>query len=187
MPPRTVFQKEEIIKAAFNLIAETGIEGLSARKIARRLGSSVMPVYSTFASMDALILDVKKYAESVLDEYTSKKYDSRLTLSVGTGFCLFARDHKNIFRFLMMDASFKKEYAGELLSTAFEKISLDERFTRMSPESIRELIDSLWLIAFGLASMIALGLIEDPDEETLMDRLAKTGTPIVASAIGGNP
>jgi|GEM_PF-5552282 len=52
MPPKTRFRKEEIVDAAFAIAREKGFEEISARNVAKRLGSSVAPIYVNFANIE---------------------------------------------------------------------------------------------------------------------------------------
>jgi AcrR family transcriptional regulator len=48
MPPKVQFSKEQILDTAFELVAEAGMAALSVRALAKRLGSSVAPIYVNF-------------------------------------------------------------------------------------------------------------------------------------------
>ena len=54
MPPKTIFLREDVINAAFELVKKSGFRDFTARKIAEELNSSTAPVYSCFNSMDEL-------------------------------------------------------------------------------------------------------------------------------------
>ena len=52
MPPKAKFSKEEIIKAAVNLVRTEGAQALTARALGTKLGVSSSPVFTFFQSMD---------------------------------------------------------------------------------------------------------------------------------------
>ena len=52
MPPKPKFSKEEIIAAALDLVRAKGMEGLTARELGQRLGSSARPIFTVFSSME---------------------------------------------------------------------------------------------------------------------------------------
>lgn len=54
MPPKPRYTPDRILDAALAVTRESGIEAVTARNVAARLGSSTGPVSSSFASMDAL-------------------------------------------------------------------------------------------------------------------------------------
>ncbi len=51
--------REHILKAATELIATTGLSGLSAREVARRIGYSPGTIYNVFVNLDDLILTIE--------------------------------------------------------------------------------------------------------------------------------
>lgn len=55
MAPKTKFKKEQIVDAAFEIARTEGLEGITIRKVAERLGSSIAPIYVNFKDVDELI------------------------------------------------------------------------------------------------------------------------------------
>ena len=54
MPSSKKTTKEDIIKASFGILKEQGIEKVTARDIAKKLNSSVQPIFYQFKNMDDL-------------------------------------------------------------------------------------------------------------------------------------
>ena len=52
MPPRKRIFREDILKAAVQLVQEEGTAALSVRNIARTLRCSTQPIYSEFENME---------------------------------------------------------------------------------------------------------------------------------------
>ncbi len=52
MVRKSVFSREEIIQAGFDLVDKQGLEQLTARNVAEEIGSSTAPVYSNFNNME---------------------------------------------------------------------------------------------------------------------------------------
>ncbi len=50
-----IYSKEMILEKAFNYCSKNGLEALSVRRLAKEIGSSVMPLYDTFDSKKGLI------------------------------------------------------------------------------------------------------------------------------------
>lgn len=53
-PRNTLFSKEEIIEAAFELVRKQGWQGFSVQAVAKTIGSSTMPIYSHFQNVREL-------------------------------------------------------------------------------------------------------------------------------------
>ena len=54
MPRKTQFSAEDVILAAYELVREKGLAGLSAPAVANKMGCSTMPIYSHFKNMQVL-------------------------------------------------------------------------------------------------------------------------------------
>ena len=54
MPPKPKFGKAEIINAGLTIAKNEGLDQVTARSIAKTLGSSVCPVFSYFDNMEHL-------------------------------------------------------------------------------------------------------------------------------------
>ena len=52
MPPKVKYEKSQIIDAAVQLVRESGLENLTARRLASKLGCSVCPIFTVFKSME---------------------------------------------------------------------------------------------------------------------------------------
>lgn len=44
MPPKAKYTRDEIIAIAYELVREQGVEALTAREVAKRLGTSPSPI-----------------------------------------------------------------------------------------------------------------------------------------------
>ena len=66
MPPKAVFNRDDIITTAFEIVKKSGFRDFSTRKIADELHSSTAPVYSYFSSMDDLRSEVLERAEKLV-------------------------------------------------------------------------------------------------------------------------
>ena len=58
MPPKPKFSKEEIVNNALLLVSEKGVQKLTARDLAERLGSSPRPIFTIFNNMDEVLKEV---------------------------------------------------------------------------------------------------------------------------------
>ena len=91
MPPKAKFTREEIIQAGLDIIREHGIESLTARSLATKLGSSARPIFTVFQSMEEVQEEVKKSAKSLYAKYVKKGLEQELAFKgVGTQYILFA-------------------------------------------------------------------------------------------------
>ena len=69
MPPKAKYSREEIVKVAFQMTREKGIESVGAREIGKKLGTSSSPVFSAFKNMEELQSEVRCLALKNFEEY----------------------------------------------------------------------------------------------------------------------
>ena len=58
MPPKFKFTKAEMIKAALELVREGGMDALTARALAKKLGCSAKPIFGLFQNMQEVQQEV---------------------------------------------------------------------------------------------------------------------------------
>lgn len=54
MPPKVKVEKDDILKAAIEIVRDNGAGSLNARAVADKLSCSTQPIFSNYASMDEL-------------------------------------------------------------------------------------------------------------------------------------
>ena len=84
MPPSVRIRREEILRAAFELVREEGAEALNVRAVAKRIGCSTQPVMYHFHS----VAELKKEVYIISDEYHTRYLTQQTEPSlhaVGTG------------------------------------------------------------------------------------------------------
>lgn len=183
MPPKVLFNKEEVIQAAFDFVREEGLKKLSARKIARKLKSSTAPVYSQFSSMKELKLEVLRKAKDLLLQYTRESYTERVFLNIGTGYVLFAREHRELFRALFLGRDVSRDVVENFKDIIREDMLKDPRFVAMPANDRDVLLQQMWIFTHGLAALVCVSLVEDDSNEHIIDTLLEVGTTVIAAAL----
>ena len=103
MPPKAKFTKEQIANAALKLIRENGPEALTARTLAKELGSSACPIFTVFNNMDEVLNETKKQAKALYAKYIQKGLsEDKAFKGVGTQYIQFAKDEPKLFQLLFM-------------------------------------------------------------------------------------
>ena len=72
MPPKVKVTKEEIVRAALDLVRQSGAAALNARAVANRLGCSTQPVFSNYATMEELRQDVLQAADGCYQKHIAE-------------------------------------------------------------------------------------------------------------------
>lgn len=181
MPPKTVYSREDVIEAGYDLLAAQGLQGISARAVARRLGCSTAPVYSHFNSMDELVRAVLLRAKDHLHRYSTEPYTDGIFLNIGVGIANFARDHAPLFRALFMESDAYRDIVEQFRSDMLQQMRKDERLRDLSLTQCDTLLTHMSIFTHGLAAMICVGLMEETDQESIIAALRAVGGAVLGA------
>lgn len=168
MPPKTRVEKEDIVKAAAELVRESGADSINARAVAAKLGVSTQPIFSNYSSMEELKADVLKYAHTVYCGYlergmTSGEYP--VYKASGMAYIQFAKEERELFKLLFM-----RDRTGEKITQNDEEvkpiIDIIMKNLGISVEEATMFHIEMWVYVHGIAAMIATAYLEW-DRETI--------------------
>ena len=169
MTQKTFFTREAIVEAAFAITREAGWQAVTARSVAKKMGSSTMPIYSSMSSMDEIEAEVRAKAEALLLEYQARDFGGEGSLNMAIGYVTFARDERRLFRFLYIDRPLHATGARgpRPLTTA------EQFMTGTAPVALADQVPTAledprilksWIFTHGLASLLSGGVLELADE-----------------------
>jgi len=182
MPPKTVFTKDDVIQAAFEIVQEQGIQALTAREVARKLKSSTAPVYSNFESMKLLERAVLQRSSDLQLEYMTRPYSELAFLNMGIGYARFAREQCPLFRAMYLEKGEYKDLMYEFEKSMQKQMNTDNRFDILTQEERNSLLDKMWTFTHGMATMICVGLSEDNSDEYITNTLRDVGRAVIGAA-----
>ncbi|MEM6460432.1 MAG: TetR/AcrR family transcriptional regulator [Pseudomonadota bacterium] len=180
--------KPALIQAGLDILEEEGLEGLSMRAIAARVGVSHTAPKNHFDGLHGLLSAIaaegfrRHAAEMQKDVEDAPPGRERLDAAC-VGYIKFAREHGAMFR-LMFSPRFNKKAEEEELATAaassygvLRGIAEGLNWQRPGPELSPELEAMrtelmLWVFVHGYASLVNEGQMPaDPDGKPLFDVL----------------
>lgn len=190
MPPKFKFTKEEIIEASLNMVRESGIESITARSLAEKLGSSSKPVFSLFNNMDEVLLETVNAVRNIYNQYIIKGLSSEMPFKgVGMQYILFAKNEPNFFKLLFMSNTGN---ASDVLSTLpsiddnYNEILLSvQKLYSLSESDSKKLYKHLWIYTHGIASLIATDVCSFTAEE-ISGMVTEVFKSILINLKGGN-
>ena len=171
MPPKPKYTKEEITKAAFEIIKKDGLSALTARDLGAYLGTSSRPIFTYFQSMEELKLAARELALDEFREYISdyREYTPAFK-RIGMMIVSYGINKPELFKLLFMqEHKEKKGFMATLgdLGDIYEVcIGLIKKDYGMSDEHARLIFDQMWTMAYGLGVMCATGVCDLSEEET---------------------
>ena len=162
MPPKVKITKEDIVNGAVEIVRQGGAQAINARTVAGVLNCSTQPVFSNFATMDALRLAVVEKAYSLYQEYAAseeKKGDYPAYKANGMAYIRFAKEEKELFKLLYM-----RDRTGEGETPEAEDYdkmeSMVHQNTGLVGEQAKLFHLEMWAYVHGVATMFATGYLD---------------------------
>ena len=160
MPPQVKITKDEIIKTTVDLVRANGEAAINARAIATALNCSTQPIFSNFTSMEELEKATRSaayevYLKFINNELESGKYPQYKSL--GMAYIRFAREEKELFKFLFMCDRTGLDTAP---SYDFEEaVELIMKANGISKENATLMHLEMWSCVHGVAVMFATSFL----------------------------
>jgi AcrR family transcriptional regulator len=178
---RRLFDRDDIVAAAFSLLRREGWKAVSVRAVARELGASTMPLYSHVHSAEELEQELRREGRRLLQSYQRAPYTEDPLLDMAFGYIRFARDEGALFRFLFQESVEVElpESFAKMRQHLQEEFSAEsggnELLQRLSPAAQEELIRNSWIYTHGLASLVNSGTLGHCTDAELLDYLRSSG------------
>jgi AcrR family transcriptional regulator len=184
MPPKTQFTKEQIIEAAFEIARSEGLEAITIRKVAQKLGSSIAPIYVNFQHVDELVQAVVYKTFAIGQQLLAEQDTGDPFLDLGVASLRFAREYSQLFRDLVLKTNrFMSNYDQEMGPMLIEHMKKDPNLSGFSDEELKQILLKMRIFQLGLSVMIANGLLpEDFDEEKSIQILEATARDVITAA-----
>ncbi len=157
MPPKTKFDKEAVIKAAFDVAKEKGFSGITARSVADRLNSSVAPIYVNFATIDDLVEAVVRRVFAISEELLAKQKSESIFENIGKASLAFAREYPVFFRELSIKPNPYRASYETIEKAMVESLAEDEAMRDWTLEERKRLFLKVRVFHMGLSAMVANG------------------------------
>jgi AcrR family transcriptional regulator len=160
MPRKQQFTTEDVVTAAFELVRDKGLAGLSAPAVAEKMSASTMPIYSHFKNMQALEDEVVKKAWKMVDQYQSNEYTGDIWIDQAIGYIRFAREENNLFKCILDGRN--RELKLKMNRRQWENLTkaLDDydAFKDLDDEKVLRVRYARVMISHGIATAAKIGL-----------------------------
>lgn len=166
-----------LVQAGLELLREDGLDGLSLRTVAQRVGVSRSAPYAHFADKRALLRAIsasgfRDLANAMEALNIGDQRPRDLIISYGEAYVQFALDNPNLYRLMISslepkpDAAVSDDTRGDLVIEATRPFALlSEEFSRMVKDAARAeiLSQGAWSAVHGLASLMGEKLFTPPE------------------------
>ncbi|MBU5484445.1 TetR/AcrR family transcriptional regulator [Clostridium sp. MSJ-11] len=154
MPPKNKFLKEEIIEAAFQIAKEEGMDGITIRKIATKLGSSIAPIYVNFKDVEELKGEVISKISQISNEIILKQDTGDKFLNIGIASVKFAKEYSVIFKDLIVRSNiYMESYDSQVMHNIIEAMKEDEELKIFTEEELKDILMKMRVFQVGLCIM----------------------------------
>lgn len=184
MGPKIKFAKDQIIDAAFEIAKIEGIDNITMRKIADKLGSSVAPIYVNFKNLDELMEAVIVRIISVSQQLLSEESQGDPFLDMGRASLRFAMEYSVLFRDLVLkDNYYMKDYDEKMLPELIKEMQKDPELEGFAVDELKTILLKMRVFQLGLSVMAANGLFSKECKiQDLMDILSSAANDVILSA-----
>ena len=170
MPPKPKFTKEEIVRAALEIVSQKGAEALTAKELGEALGTSARPIFTVFAGMKEVQDEVRNAAMRRFEGFAKQKLpDMPLFKQVGMQMVLFGAREPKLYQLLFMrenrNAVSFDDVFGELGPTAETCIGLIRKEYGMSESAAKLLFENVWIYTFGVGALCATRVCRFSEEK----------------------
>ena len=183
MPPKQQYTREDILDAAFTLMREEGLPGLSVRKIAERLHCSTAPVYTYCRDMVEVREAVMEQALALLMDFTDRDYTYDVFLNVGVGLLVYARENPLLYRELFMNGNRYSHMLKKFNDSRIKAIQSEPFANALDQEKLRAIYDKLAVFSHGLAAMVCADMLADTSDSFFIKSLMEAGADFMGSAV----
>lgn len=184
MPPKKQFARDQIVDIAFELARTEGLEGITARSVADKMGSSVAPIYINFTDLEDLRRAVVQKVFAISRQMLQERYTGDRFLDIGIASLRFAREYSVFFRDLVLRPNtYMDNYQQDLGSDVFSEMASDPELQGFTEEELSIMLLKARIFQVGLSVLVANGqLPPDVDEQAQIDLLASMGMDLVTAA-----
>ena len=170
MPPKVKFQRDEIVRAALNVVRKKGIDAVTAREVAAELRVSPGPIFTWFNTMDQLRREVYEAARERYREYIERGLAGPVPfMDMWRQFLRFAWNEPELYRLLFL-TRLKGVSGGAMDALRFSQDLAREELMRiynMDADAADGFFRDLWLVAFSFGTLIVTGDCPYTEEEML--------------------
>ena len=177
MPPKAKFTKEEIVTTAFTIVRKLGINALTARSLAKELGSSSRPIFTVFENMEDLQTEVRNAAMKEFESYAEAAAEYTPAFKqIGIQMIQFANREQKLFQLLYMqkhnDSKCFEEHLKYLGDTGELCLTMLEQEYALNRTEAVALFKQVWIFTYGICVLCATGACRF-DEKDIQEMLSR--------------
>ena len=171
MARKEQISKQMILDGAFELVREQGVEMLTARKLAAKIGCSTQPIFRVYTNMEELAGEVFVKAKAFYEDFCLDFPDGCDTPFVDLGLCYisFAKQELNLFKLLFLTAHDENNTMYDLINGAENGFVIKQlrRIKNLDMNKAGDIFMKVFIFMHGMACMAICGELDMTTEEIL--------------------
>lgn len=187
MARKSEFTPDDIVQAGFHLVDKFGQEHLTARNVAKELGSSTAPVYSNFNNMEELEKALVEEAVGRLLTATKSGNPEDQLVNVGLGVLEFASNHPRWYEALFLVNNEQVDSGFRILEELLSAMNSMRDFDNLEVSERTIVLKKMAIFTHGLATEICISGDDWPSREEGQVLLREVGDTIVRDAFQRAP
>lgn len=184
MAPKVKFSREQIIDAAFEIAQTEGIDAITMRKIAKKINSSVAPIYVNFKDVNELNEALMERIISISLQLIKEENSVNPLIRMGKACLRFAMEYSVIFRDLVAkNGKYMQGYDIKMMPALMEEIQKDAELRGLPVDELKKILLKIIIFQLGLSIMAANSLLpEELSKQDMMDILSSATDDVIMSA-----
>lgn len=185
MPPKTKYTAENVLDAALEVARSEGLPGVSARNVARELGSSTAPVTTAFENMqalnDAIVAAIIEKLLAAIDSNEATKTDPVR----GAAFAIarFTADNPRFYEALFLHPHETPPDWAALRTSFSRPLGDSDRYAHLSAKERDALAWRASVVTHGICIEVWSGRWTKTTDKALWRLVDQLVEPIIESAI----
>ena len=184
MPPKAKFTRDQIIDAAFEIAQTEGIDAITMRKIAKKMNSSVAPIYVNFKDVNELNEALMERIISISLQLLKEENSVNPLIKMGKACLRFAMEYSVIFRDLVAkNGKYMQGYDVKMMPTLVEEMQNDAQLKGLPVDELKIILLKIIIFQLGLSIMAANSLLpEEFNKQDMMDILSSATDDVIMSS-----
>lgn len=169
MARRKTITRDQILNAAYEVVATEGFSRFTARNIAAKMKCSTQPIYLEFKNMDELRQALfEKIKHHLLSDVFSQKHIGDPIIDLILNYIDFASTETKLYRSLFVEEHNREDILNEFTYSLFmEKLEQDTKLKTLGDDKKKALFSATWIVATGFASLKAGGHINPTEDQVV--------------------
>ena len=167
MPRPVKIKKEDILNSAYDIVKLKGMQFVNARAIAKKLNSSVQPIFSKFKNMEELKRELIEKALKTYREYINSNLNCKYPYGqMGKNYIRFAKDEPNLFNMLFSNQTNLTLDKFACSDCSFDRIlKCAKESTKLPDTCVVDFHLKMWIFVHGIATLVANNTCRLTDEQ----------------------